>query len=66
MPKGRLKTQAGRDNQRPVLTSAAHQPSKPARFAIHQTESQKILNPTWFIRRPMVSWHTFPPFLKRA
>ena len=26
MPKGRLKTQAGRDNQRPVLTSAAHQP----------------------------------------
>lgn len=23
MPKGRLKTQAGRDNQRPVITSAA-------------------------------------------
>ena len=64
MPKGRLKTQTGRDNQRPVLTSAAHQPSKPAQFAIHQTESQKILNPTWFIRRPMVSWHTFPPFLR--
>ncbi|EFC88903.1 hypothetical protein NEIMUCOT_04565 [Neisseria mucosa ATCC 25996] len=43
-----------------------HQPSKPAQFAIHQTESQKILNPAWFIRRPMVSWHTFPPFFKES
>ncbi len=30
MSKGRLKTQAGRDNQRPVLTSAEHQPSQQA------------------------------------